>query len=213
MSHATNIRPDLYDLTAGQQADGRRYRAYLADGPTPTLFDTGPDEDAETLLEAIDAVGVTPERVVITHADYDHTNGLEAVIDAHGPDVWASEQSDLGDVDPDRRYDDGDSIGAFEALHLPGHKPDSYAFVDEDRGVVISGDVVNGSDQRGLPAGYPILPPAVYSTDLIALERNLERLLEYSFDTILVYHGSSILDDAGARLEAFVNFPGKPTES
>jgi glyoxylase-like metal-dependent hydrolase (beta-lactamase superfamily II) len=210
MSNVTEVRAGIYDVTSVRKDDGRRYRAFLVDGTTPTLFDTGLEAGADTLLAGIDETGVAPERLVITHADHDHTGGLRAVVDEYDPAIWASEQSDLDGVEPDRRYADGDGIGEFEALHLPGHKPDSYAFVNEDRDVVVSGDVVNGSDQRGLPPGYLVLPPAVYSTDLVGLEENLERLLEYSFDAVLVYHGSSVLEDAKERLDAFVNFPGKP---
>ncbi|MGQ4554953.1 MBL fold metallo-hydrolase [Halobellus sp. GM3] len=212
MPDVTEVRDGIYDITAVEMDDGRRYRAYLVDGPTPTLFDTGFDDSVESLIAGIEETGVVPERLVITHADGDHIGGVAGIVDEFDPQVLASEQSDLDGFDADRRYDDGDHIGDFEALHLPGHKPDSYGFVNEDAGVVISGDIVSGSDQRGLPAGYPILPPGPYSTDLIGLEKNLERLLEYSFDTILVYHGSSILDDAHERLDNFVNFPGKPVD-
>lgn len=210
MSQVTEVRDGIYDVTSVRKDDGRRYRSFLVDEEMPTLFDTGLNEGTDTLIEGIDKTGVVPERLVITHADHDHTGGLRAVVDEYDPTIWASEQSDLDGVEPDRRYDDGNEIGGFEALHLPGHKPDSYAFINEDRDVVISGDVVNGSDQRGLPSGYLVLPPAVYSTDLVGLEENLERLLEYSFDAVLVYHGSSVLDNAKERLDAFVNFPGKP---
>ena len=41
------------------------------------------------------------------------------------------------------------------------------------------GDAASGADQRGLPAGYFHLPPAVYSQDLNQAEENLARLLDY----------------------------------
>ena len=72
------------------------------------------------------------------------------------------------------------------------------------------GDSVSGSDQRGLPAGYFHLPPAVYSEDLVQAETNLEKLLDYQFDAALVYHGSSVTENAHEILERYVNFPGKP---
>jgi len=40
--------------------------------------------------------------------------------------------------------------------------------------------------------------------DLNDAERSLERLLEYEFDAGLVFHGSSVLEDAREKLEAYV---------
>lgn len=72
------------------------------------------------------------------------------------------------------------------------------------------GDAVFGSDARGLPAGYFVLPPAYYSADLAAADENLARLLDYEFDAGLMYHGSSVTEDASEKIEAFVDFRGKP---
>jgi glyoxylase-like metal-dependent hydrolase (beta-lactamase superfamily II) len=113
------------------------------------------------------------------------------------------------DHDPDHRYGDGDRIGRFTAVHTPGHEPENHALIDEDAGVAVLGDALSGADQRGLPTGYFLLPPAVYSQDLNLAEESLERLLAYEFDVGLVYHGSSVLEDARAKIDRFVNFPGK----
>lgn len=206
------VADGVYDITLSE-ANDRRMRAYLFDGPEPTLVDTGLPSTTDALLDGIDEIGVDPERVVVTHGDGDHTGGLEAVVGAFDPEIVVPEQTELDadtDVEIDRRYGDGDEVGAFEAVHVPGHKPDNHALVDGERGVVVAGDAVSGSDQRGLPAGYPVLPPAVFSTNLNEAEANLERLLDFEFDALLVFHGSSILDDAKAKLDRFVNFPGKP---
>jgi hypothetical protein len=40
-------------------------------------------------------------------------------------------------------------------------------------------------------------------------EEGLERLLAYEFDVGLVYHGSSVTEDARAKVDRYVNFPGK----
>lgn len=44
----------------------------------------------------------------------------------------------------------------------------------------------------------------------IAADEALEALLFYEFDTVLLYHGSSVTDDAHEKLEQFINFRGKP---
>jgi len=73
----------------------------------------------------------------------------------------------------------------------------------------VLGDALSGADQRGLPAGEFHLPPAVYSEDLNRAEESLEALLEYEFNVGLVYHGSSVTEDAQAKIDRYVNFPGK----
>jgi len=71
------------------------------------------------------------------------------------------------------------------------------------------GDAVLGADWRGLPPGYFVLVEGIYSNDLVAAERNLERLQQYPFDVGLVFHGSSVFDDARGKLDDFVDFPNK----
>lgn len=207
----TELADGVHDITCRTEESGKRYRVFLFTDGTPTLFDAGFAETAESVFEGIEAVGVEPERLVITHGDGDHIGGFDAIVDRYDPETWVPEQTDPGtDHDPDRRYGDGDRIGRFEAVSVPGHEPDNHALIDEDVGIAVLGDAVSGADQRGLPAGYFHLPPGVYSKDLNEAETNLQRLLEYEFEIGLVYHGSSVTENAGAKLDRYVNFPGKP---
>lgn len=204
--------PDVYDITVFDEGEGNgRYRVFLVDGETPTLFDAGPAGTVDALAEGINAVGITPERLVITHGDGDHIGGLDGVVERFDVETYVPEETDVeANHDPDHRYGDGDTIGAFEAVHVPGHTAGNHALVDEDAGVAVMGDAVFGSDTRGLPAGYFVLPPAYYTEDLVAADENLERLPDYEFDAGLVYHGSSVTEDAREKLAAFVDFRGKP---
>ena len=206
----TELVEGVYDITCREE-NGKRYRVFLFRGETPTLLDTGFADTAETVYEAIADVGVEPERLIITHGDGDHVDAFDAMVDRYGLETWVPKQTDLeADHEPDHRYGHGDRIGRFTAVHVPGHEPDNHALIDEDAGTAVMGDAVSGADQRGLPAGYFHLPPAVYSQDLNEAEENLERLLDYEFEIGLVYHGSSVLEDASAKLDRYVNFPGKP---
>lgn len=207
----TEVAPDVYDITLARR-DGRRYRSFLFTERTPTLVDVGFEDMADSLTRGIEAVGIPPERVVITHADRDHVGGLDALASSYDVETWLPEQSDLAaadvEVTPDRRYGDGDHIGQFTAVHAPGHEPDNHVLVDEDRGIAVMGDAVAGADQRGLPAGYFHLPPAFYTQDLNQAEESLERVVEYEFDIGLVYHGSSVTENASAILDRYVHIPG-----
>ncbi|WP_436348335.1 MBL fold metallo-hydrolase [Natronorubrum sp. FCH18a] len=200
---------NVYDLTV--QDDGNaRYRAFLVDDDVPTLIDTGLPDTTETLFEAIDEIGLEPERVIITHGDGDHVGGLEAVRERYDVRTFVPEETDVDDGLVDDRYADGDEIGSFTAVHVPGHTPDHHALIDEADDYAILGDAVFGSDARGLPEGHFVLPTAFFSEDLAAADENLERLLEYEFEAGLVFHGSSVRSDARDKLKAFVDFAGKP---
>ncbi len=206
----TELVPGVFDITCLEQ-DGKRYRVFLFTQGTPTLFDTGLGDTVEAVIDGIEAVGVAPERLVITHGDGDHVGGFGALIDRYDLESWVPQQSTFdGAADADHRYSDGERIGRFTAVHLPGHKPDNHALIDEDAKIAVMGDGLSGADQRGLPAGYFHLPPAVYSHDLNQAEERLGRLLAYDFEVGLVFHGSSVLKDARETLEAYVDFPGKP---
>lgn len=208
----TEITENVFDITCQTLDSGKRYRAFYDVADEPTLFDAGLAESVDGLFEGIEAIDVEPERLVVTHGDPDHVGGLDAVVDRYGVETWVPEQYDGRNAsrEPDNRYGDGDRIGRFTAVHLPGHEPDNHGFVDEAAGVAVLGDALSGADQRGLPAGYFHLPPAVYSRDLNQAEESLERLLEYSFDVGLVYHGSSVTADASEKIDRYLNFPGKP---
>lgn len=185
---------------------------FLVAGGTPTLFDAGFADTAETVFDGVADVGVEPERLVVTHGDGDHVGGFDAMVDRYGVETWVPDRTELdGEHAPDRRYGDGDRIGRFTAVHVPGHEPDNHALIDEDAGIAVMGDAVSGADQRGLPAGYFHLPPAVYSENLNEAEANLDRLLAYEFDVGLVFHGSSVTEHAREKLDRYVNFPGKPS--
>lgn len=209
----TEVLPGIYDITVREDENGRRYRAYLVDADVPTLFDTGLEGTTETLLDGIRSTGLTPARTVLTHADPDHTGGLAAVDRTYETETHVPTQSDLAtDFEADHRYGDGDRIGPFEAIHVPGHSEDLHALVDEDRGVLVAGDALAGADLRGFPEGYLLPHAAVYAEDYGMAELNLDSLLAYEFDAALVYHGSSVLEDARQVLERFLNFPGRPAE-
>jgi hydroxyacylglutathione hydrolase len=205
----TEILPDVYDITV--QNDGTaRYRTFLVDIEGPTLIDAGLPDTTETLFEAIDKIGIEPERVVITHDDVDHAGGLEAVRDCYPARTFVPAGADVEDALVDERYGDGDEIGPFEAVYTPGHASEHYVLGAEEDDFAVLGDAVFGADARGLPEGYFVLPTAFFSADLAAADETLERLLEYEFDAGLVFHGSSVLSDASDKLASFVEFAGKP---
>lgn len=206
----SEIQPGVYDLTTRREDDGRRYRVYLFDEEVPTLVDAGHRGTGDVVEDRLSRLGIEPRRLLVTHDHGDHVGGLDELAERFDLEVCSPVGADLGDRTAEVRVEDGDRIGPFVAVHTPGHTPHHLAYVHEERSVAVLGDAVFGSDHRGLPGGYFVLPPGVYSDDLVQADESLERLLDYEFDTALLYHGSSVLDDAVEKLAAFVEFPGKP---
>lgn len=207
----TEIVDDMYDITYRKGPRDKRYRVFLSTKETPTMLDTGFPDTTEAVFDGIADVGVEPERVIVTHDHPDHVGGFDAMVERYDPETWVPERTDLhADHEPDHRYGDGDRIGRFTAVYVPGHTEDNHALIDENAGVAVMGDTVFGADHRGLPRGYFHHPPAVYSQNPEAAEENLDRLLGYEFDVALVSHGSSVTENACEKLDRYVNFPGKP---
>lgn len=185
----------------------------LADTPSggTTLVDTGDENTADELVAILEDQFGSIDSVYLTHSGSDHYGGLEQVIDAFDPEVYAaSDETDLLDAinyDPDVLFEDGDVLpGNVEVVQISGHSPAPSAFLLPEENALISGDVLDGADRRGLPKGYLLPPPEMYNYDHAAAERGLKRLLEYDFESVFVFHGSHVYEDAKAKLDHYVNF-------
>ena len=144
---------------------------------------TDPGGDLDRILAAIDQLGVTIERILITHGHFDHAGAatpLKAELEKRqggavpieGPHVddefllsripesakrWGF--SGFEAVAPDRWLVDGDRVTvgdlAFEVIHCPGHSPGSVVFFQREARFAVVGDVIfAGSIGRSdLPRG------------------------------------------------------------
>jgi glyoxylase-like metal-dependent hydrolase (beta-lactamase superfamily II) len=80
-----------------------------------------------------------------------------------------------GDLPPAGKFlAEGDRIGPFTVMHLPGHSPGSIAFYDEAAGLIFSGDTLfrDGVGRTDLPGG-----------DRAKLAASLGRLFSLEGDT------------------------------
>ncbi|ELZ92523.1 MULTISPECIES: MBL fold metallo-hydrolase [Haloferax] len=183
----------------------------LKDTPTgkTTLVDTGFDEDGEELVEILEREYGGVDRVIITHGDHGHHGGLPSVMEAFDPELVASANEsklhDAIDYEPDVTFTDGDLLdGNIRVIEVPGHTKATSALLLEDRDILISGDALDGADRAGLPAGYLLPPPALFNDDHKAAEINLYDLLQYDFETLLVFHGSHVFEDPKGKLDDFL---------
>ncbi|PSQ53594.1 Zn-dependent hydrolase [Halobacteriales archaeon SW_8_65_20] len=192
----------VYDITC-IETDGPpgRIRAYLTEDGT--LVDTGLPESTDALLSGIEETGIDPERVAITHLHPDHIGGIEAVLDHYDAELLLPAGADTDETPPaDRFYGDGDAVGPFEAVHMPGHIGHQHALVATEDDYAVLADALSGADQRGLSGGFH-LPPGRFTEDLRQAEQSLDALLDYEFDVGLVFHGASVLADASAKIERY----------
>jgi len=66
-------------------------------------------------------------------------------------------------------------------------------------GAIILGDALIGKP----PGSFSLLPAEKYK-DVAAARRGLRRLLEHSFDTVLVGDGASVIRDSRRAVEEFL---------
>jgi glyoxylase-like metal-dependent hydrolase (beta-lactamase superfamily II) len=142
--------------------------AILWDDATKRGLIIDPGGDVEQLLGAVDQLGVTIERVLLTHGHMDHAGGTMALVAGlrakgmavpiDGPDrrdqflldVIAEQAARYGfqaeNVVPDRWLQEGDVIDLaghrFEVRHCPGHTPGHVVFINHQARFAVLGDVL-----------------------------------------------------------------------
>ncbi|PYE87361.1 MBL fold metallo-hydrolase [Phyllobacterium leguminum] len=137
-----------------------------------------PGGDVDRILEALQANGVTPEAIWLTHGHIDHAGGAldlkEAldieIIGPHEADKFLLDNLEMialrygisggvRNMTPDRWLEEGDKLSfgnhVFEVLHCPGHAPGHVVYFNRDANFAHVGDVLfNGSIGRtDLPGG------------------------------------------------------------
>jgi glyoxylase-like metal-dependent hydrolase (beta-lactamase superfamily II) len=135
-----------------------------------------PGDEADKLLAAIDALGVSLEGILLTHTHFDHVGAVAPVARATGAEVWVPklESFVLADINSYVPWPDFGPFESYEAEHMleggerlelagfeidvlftPGHSPGHVSFSIADEAAVFSGDVLfQGSVGRtDLPGG------------------------------------------------------------
>ena len=123
-----------------------------------------PGGDLPVIRDAIAKMGVTVEKILITHGHIDHAAGAAQLAQELGVPVEGPHKADefllqqlpergvqFGILDarvltPDRWLDQGDQVHVgqltFDILHCPGHSPGSVAFINREEGFGLVGDVL-----------------------------------------------------------------------
>ena len=157
------------------------------------VVDPGPDDDdhLDVLVREVRARGGLGA-IAVTHAHADHSAGVRSLCRRIGPavEVAAAAGSSVGDDAgfaegrSFRPLADGDRLGPFRVLALPGHSSDHLGFVLEaDAGaVVFTGDAVLGEGS------------VFVSSDMAGYLRGLERIRDLRPDLLCPGHGPVVTD-------------------
>lgn len=126
------------------------------------VFDPG--GDVPRIMAAIADVGITIERIFLTHGHIDHASGATELSQELGVPIEGPHVSDkflldsleadapkwgiftARNVNPDQWLDAGSIVSAgghkFEVRHCPGHTPGSVVYINQENGIAIVGDVL-----------------------------------------------------------------------
>ncbi len=204
---------------------------YLIRDRMDVLIDAGTRKEAPELVKKLKKMkAFPPEIVILTHAHYDHTQGIP-VLREHaakmkkGFDLLASPQTIplLADETYNRDFDYGpyraitDVVpikpgekltvgGTTLRIHaLPGHTDDQIGVLDETQGNFFIGDAL-GSKLAGGLFLPPFEPPA---WDPLAFQNTIDYLAEVEYDSLCLGHfgvikgeeARSILAEAAANCQ------------
>jgi hydroxyacylglutathione hydrolase len=135
-----------------------------------------PGDEPDKLLDAIDALGVQLDGILLTHTHFDHVGAVAPVARATGAEVWVPqlEAFVLADImsfvpwpgfGPFESYEAEHTLEGGERLQLagfeidvlftPGHSPGHVTFSIPDEQAIFSGDVLfrQSIGRSDLPGG------------------------------------------------------------
>ena len=187
------------------ESTGRTVNIFLVQASAPVLVDTGKPVQGGAVVEELRTAGISPRFVLLTHADFDHSGGADAVRGAFGAPVCApaAERPLLtGELhrrfvvrmmirsvnrgrlpkppSVDRWIGDGEVVEGLQAIATPGHTPGhtSYRFGT----TLIAGDaVITGEIFRE--------PVPMFCMDNAETRRSIEKLARLDVDLAVSGHG------------------------
>ena len=133
-------------------------------GATMKAAVVDPGGDLPRIIRAAETVGVTLEKILITHGHIDHAAGAKPLADRLGLPIEGPQREDAFWIDgmqqqsrqfgfppapaftPDRWLEDGDTVTVgsetLAVLHCPGHTPGHVVFHHAPSKLLVVGDVL-----------------------------------------------------------------------
>ena len=99
----------------------------------------------------------------------------------------------------DRAVEDGDDLGGWQVVHVPGHTAGSVCFYHPARELVIVGDALN--HRRGRLG----TPPPLFSIDMAQAYASVNRIAGLAFEICCFGHGPPLTECARERVQALAD--------
>lgn len=98
-------------------------------------------------------------------------------------------------VKSDILLEDGQEIGPFKVIHVPGHTEGSVCFYDEGKGILFVGDALR-ADKKGDPR----ISPDIMNFNTTGARESVQKLAKVNFQVMLPGHGKSITKEAFQKM-------------
>ncbi|OOF51856.1 MBL fold metallo-hydrolase [Rodentibacter genomosp. 1] len=136
-----------------------------------------PGGESEKLIQKIEELKLNLKVILLTHAHLDHVGAAMLLKDYFNVEIWGAQEDDqflfeslpeqaerfgLAHINaflPDRWLHEGEIINIgnfqFNILHLPGHTPGHIGFIEQEKKVAFTGDVLfqGGIGRTDFPRG------------------------------------------------------------
>jgi glyoxylase-like metal-dependent hydrolase (beta-lactamase superfamily II) len=188
----------------------------LVRGRQAAVVDTGYGGSADRIGAALEAAGTGWDgvrHVLVTHAHYDHAEGLADVAErATGATLYAG-AADLDVIASPppgppgspaqgtpaarriRAVTDGEDVFGLQVVTTPGHTLGHIAVFDADSSVLVAGDALTNTVDGMLAGALPVV-----TVDPAAAADSVRKLAALDPRVILVGHGPPVERDAAAKL-------------
>lgn len=136
-----------------------------------------PGGEGDRLIQRIEELGLKLNVILLTHGHLDHVGAAMQLKQHFGVEIWGSHPDDrflfdslpeqarrfglaeIAPFVPDRWLEEGEILTlkgfTFEILHLPGHTPGHIGFIEHEKKVAFTGDVLfqGGIGRTDFPRG------------------------------------------------------------
>jgi steroid delta-isomerase-like uncharacterized protein len=202
----------------------------IADNGGVTVFDGGISDMTPAVAAAAARLGGI-KRVVLGHADCDHRGvapGLGAPVYCHTDERDAAESPDHyrpywdmsrlaapsraifrrimptwdgGAVPIEGTLGEGDKIGDFEIVDLPGHAPGLIGLYRRSDGLALVSDCVYTLDPQTTIKGPPRVPHPAFNNDTEQARASIRKLAALDPSVVWTGHADPVTGDVRAQLE------------
>ena len=144
--------------------------------------------------------------ILITHKHGDHVKNLPRLVELTGAPVKSEEHEALlikdavgVEVGGLKHNELVPYCGGIQVIHVPGHSEGNACYYLNKQKTIIAGDTIFEDEE-----GELCPPPERYCLDVKQATKEIKRLLEYNFDSLLITHGEDIEERAKEKVEQLV---------